>query len=253
MIKIADTIEKKMQIRFSKIYTYQENKTNLESEIDLGTETSNVIDNVRNLSVNTPLDCKKMDLYAHFYGLGKIEYGEKGLQYINEILPNNIPKITESEIVHNNLQTIFPDYESAIGDEVFQEFKQIYENEKDSEEINLIKLAILLEKLSQGVSKTLLEDGNDKDYLLGGIKIKLEEIKKIRSEYETTHQFKPTKRMEKLLPQIEKLYANYQLSESQKEEIETMLEEIILKAKTRKELLDGIYAFRTNKKKIRGK
>lgn len=254
MVKINNASGKKMQIRFSKIYIYQGNKQDLDSDISIETQINNLADCVRNLASVAEVDSNKLELYTLMYGLGKIEYGKKGLQYINQILPSDVAQITEAEIVYNNLTKIFKDVNKDIGVDTFKEFCATYEQAAPNEpiDIQILRLAIMLEAISMGVTKSVLSSGGE-DYL-AGTKLKIEEMRQIKELYKREKRLELSPKTKALLSKIEKLYVNYELTESQKEELERLVEDAVQNSKSRVELLDVIYSFSSaNKKKIRGK
>lgn len=253
MVKINNISGKKMQISFSKQHIYQDYKQDIESSISVGMQTQNIVDCARYIATGTDADIEKVELYSLIYGLGRTEYGTKGLQYINDKLPEDINKIEEKEIARYNLGKIFQNYDTDIGDEVFQEFSRVYKDEmpNDPLEIKVVRFAIILEKIAEGVKESFIANGIKDE--LAGIKLKLEEIRKMKLAYNKTQKLELTSKLKELLDKINKLYQQYQLSESQEIELDEYIEQNINNSLPRGEILDKLYNFKSNisKKKER--
>ena len=251
MSNIENVSGKKMQIKFSTLYLNQGNKMDIDSELTIEIQTENLIDCVRYLAAGTNADTGKLELFALMTSLGKVEHGQKGLDYINELLPDNVPKITEPELVYFNLQRIFKSFEETIGQEAFKEFCEIYkpEQETDSLEVKIIKLALLIEKISQGIRKTITNSSQQSEINTTGTQIKIEEMKKMKEMYRKENKFELTPKLKTVYPKIEILNGTSQISEDQKEEIQNVVETVLKTGKNRNDLLDAIYAYHSKHSK----
>lgn len=245
----------KMKVRFSPQYVNQNNKKDLDSGLSMEMQTERLLDVVRSLSITVPVDKEKIELFTLFTSLGKVEHGSKGLEYINSILPENIDIITEQELVKHNISKIFGS--DITISQIVDEYIQIYQNDNGNIplEISTLKIALQVEKVAQGVTKTVLLNDESIDHTQVGASIKIDEIKKIKENYKKTNKLELTKKLSMLLPKIDNLYSNYELSYESKEELSKYIEDILSYIGTREELLDKVYAFYSglNKKKIRGK
>ena len=255
MPSIENLSGKKLQIKFSPIYINQGAKTDLDSDLTVEAQTESLIDCVRYLSAGTTADTGKLELFALMTSLGKVEHGKKGLDYINELLPDNVPEITEPELVYFNLKRIFKSFEETIGMETFQEFCEIYkpEQESDSLEVKIIKLAIIIEKISQGVRKTISSLSHPSESSVTGTQLKLIEMKKIKESYRKNDKIELTAKLKELYPKVNRLYQTCELSPEHKEEIQSVLETVTMPGNDRNELLDVVYNYHSNiaKKKVR--
>ena len=109
---------------------------------------------LESLARKTNCDVDKTDFLSNVYSLGKVAGGEDTLRYLNNIIENPKSKITEKDIMLQNLQSVFPDLETRFTEEELIEFTQLYIENPDSKEVKVVKMSYDLNLLLQYYKNT---------------------------------------------------------------------------------------------------
>jgi len=232
---------KKIQISNSDEYISLSEKYDYALGVSYETILSNVDAIAGSLGSRIGVNTNKLKLLLSIFGLGKIDGGKNLIDYINSRIENSSFKIKESDIAFHNLSKIFKNYNNDFNVEELKDIVNLFEQDRGSVYVEVIKTAYLLELSSQYLMATKQLPKEKCAFY------KLNEIKTIYNKYKQTGVLGPNELNINIFNALS--MSNLPISEEKAQELSKSISDYTSMQISKSQFVDNLNSYKIIEKK----